>query len=341
MIRFFKKHWLLILLATLAAFLAGIWILKPFLGEKIDESLPKLKKIEVEGVSLNPQTRVSLNIQTSQKSLAILNAERKFPITALEMNRVAQGLEFLEEPTVANDVAVGTVYIWNKDGHSLSITPQTNEIDYSQDLISNPPTQTGTLPNPQQAKEKLLTLLDSLGISFPQIDFVQKEHYLAVSGFDIKEITPGRASILRLSLNPVFTGIPIITNSPDDNMLTAEFDRRGEVLSFKAKNSIASFAAGQQYHLKNPEDIRKFIISEGEILNAQVERHGQTIEEVYITSIQLTQASLAYFLPQEGDTAQPIYVLEGTAYATGVQQFPVTIYLPAIKSGYFTPQSQE
>lgn len=341
MINFFKKHWLLILLATLAAFLAGIWILKPFLGERIDESLPKLDKPEFEGVNLNPQTRISFNLQTSQKTLPILDIKRSFPLTMPEVNRIAQELGFLEEPRIEEGINYGAVYIWNKDGHSLSITPQINEIDYSQDLISNPPTQTGTLPNPQQTKEKLLALLDSLDISFPQIDFVQKEHYLAVSGFDIKEITPDRASILELSLNPVFNSTPIITNSPDDNMLTAEFDRQGALLSLKVKSSIGSLTARQQYHLKNSEDIKRSIYSEGKILQAEVERHGETIGDVYITSIQIARASLAYFLPKEGGALQPIYILEGTSYAAGVQQFSVTIYLPAIKSGYFVTQPQE
>lgn len=341
MTNFFKKHWLLILLATLATFLAGIWILKPFLGERIDESLPKLDKPAFEGINLNPQTRISFNFQTSQKTLPILNIKRSFPLTMPEVNRIAQALGFLEEPRIEEGVSYGAVYIWNKDGYSLTITPQANDIDYSLDLIFNPLTQTGTLPNPQQAKEKLLAFLDSLGISFPQISFVQKEHYLAVSGFDIKEITPDRATILELSLNPVFNGTPINTNSPNDNMIIAEFDRKGGVLTFKVKNPVTSFTAEQQYHLKNPEDIKRSIHSEGKILQAEVERHGKTIEEVYITSLQITRASLAYFLPQEGNKIQPIFVLQGTAFATGIQQFPVTIYLPAIKSGYFTPQPQE
>lgn len=341
MINFFKNHWLLILLATLATFLAGVWVLKPFLGERIDESLPKLGKLEFEGLDINPQTKISFNLETSQKALPILNIKREFPLTMPEVSRIAQALRFLEEPRIEEGITYGAVYIWNKDGYSLSITPQANELDYSLDLISNPPTQTGDLPSPQPAKEKLLTFLDSLGISLPKTDFVQKESYLAVSGFDIKEIAPSRATILALTLNPTFNGTPIITSSPDDNMLIAEFDRRSELLTLKVKNSITSFTAAQQYHLKNPEDIKRSIYSEGKILQTEVEQHEKTVEDVYITSIQVTEATLAYFLPKDGDIIQPIYILKGIAYASEVQQFSVTIYLPAIKSGYFVTQPQE
>ncbi|MBI3290113.1 hypothetical protein HYZ78_01825 [Candidatus Microgenomates bacterium] len=336
MINFFKNHWLLILLATLAAFLLGLWTLRPFLGERIDESLPKLNKPEFEGVSLNPQTRIIFGPQTPQKVLSVLNMESKPPLTASQITHIAQPLGFFDDPLVEDDIISGTIYIWNNEGYSLSISPLANRIDYSLDFISNPPAGTGNFPSPQVAKENLLGFLEKLGISFPGIEFIQKERYLAVSGYELNEVSPVRASILELNLTPTLGETAIVTNSPDEYIIVADFNRSGNILSFQINNSFGAIKTGQEYHLKNLEDIKNSIHQEGKILQAEIERHGKTIEDVYITSIQLSQGSLAYFLPKAGEIFQPIYILQGTAFATGVQQFPVTIYLPAIKSEYFT-----
>lgn len=336
MIQFIKKHWLFIVLGALATLLALLWFLKPKAGEEtIDRSLPRLERTEILGVTINPNTRIDFNTEVIQDKMPVLNLKRQEPLNPSQINQIAEGLGFLGEPRREQDVTLGTIYVWIDNERSLSISPQTNNIEYDTDLISNPPTEVGTLPNPLLAKGKLFALLEKLGLSLGNVHHNQKERYLKVEDLRIKEVDQDEASVLQLILNPFFNQIPVATNSPEEYFITASFDKDGNIIGFKIKNFLNSLTPAREYPLKNLDEIKGAIYNEGKILQTDIDRHTKTIKDVYITLIEITQSNLAYFISEKNSALQPIYILRGDAQISEGQQIPISIYLPAIKNEYF------
>lgn len=336
MINFLKKHWLFIVLGTLATLLSGLWFLKPqIVEESMDVSLAKLEKADIVGVDINPETKISFGVQVERQKRPVLQMTRKQSLTLEEITTISQKLGFFEKPLVAQDITAGTVYTWNNnDGNSLTITPKTNTIEYDRDLISSPPIELGNLPDPTVAKNKLFSLFEELGISPVGFSFEQKERYFVVSDFAISEAGASQASILELVFKPFFEQIIIATNSAEAPVISASFDKLGNILNFKIQNPINKITAGEQYPLKSLENVKNSIYKEGKMLQTTLDYQGTTLEDINLASITISEINLTYFLDYKADIIQPVYIMHGLAQSPRSGSHKIQIYLPAIESQY-------
>lgn len=334
MINFLKKHWLFVILGAIAALLVGLYYILPR-EETIDESLPKLERLEIDGINLNPNTRITFSIKVDPKTLPILNLKRRTSLITAEMRSFAEKLGFSGEPKGEQDIISGPIYIWSNNKYLLSIYPQIIRIEYELDLISNPPPQLGVLPEPTVAKEKLFALFRQLEIPTEGVSFEQKERYYSVNDLGFYVVSKDKASILELNFNPIFNQTPIVTNSPEAQSITATFNKGGNIVGFKFQVPIALLAAGHPYLLKNLDDIKNSTYTEGKILQATLDYQGTTLEDVNLISINISKINLAYFLDDKTDIIQPIYIMHGLAQDSRNESHKIQIYLPAIKSEYF------
>lgn len=330
MFKFFKKHWLLIGLAMVASLLGAIW----FIGQsKPTEELPNLPKIEasvLSGRNIEPATRATLNIALPGNIAPVAKLIRKHPFDAQKIRELAANFGFNSEPIVSQDIEKGSIYIYNSADYSLTITPATNAILYAKNL-SQEISPEGTLPSQEVAAAKSAAFATSVGLSIDQ--YTTKSFYLSSNGPEIQQVSEADADLIEVHLIKQFGGLSIVAQNIDFYTLRTWINKNGEIVRFEWRDEIESLTAGQEYPLKNIDELSTTIYIEGKIV--LVENKSEVGFTPNIGQINITQSSVAYFLPSSGDILQPVFVLNGTV-TSGNINYPVWIYVPAIKSIYFT-----
>lgn len=330
MINFIKKHWLLIGLAGVASLLAAIW----FIGRtNPEEKLPDLPKLEIpiiSGRTIEPATQVVLNIKLENAVGPVVSLARKQPFGTAKIQELAANFGFGEEPLVSQDIEKGSVYIYNSADYSLVITPLSNEILYAKNLAQEE-LPDGVLPSEEVAAAKSAAFATSVGLSIDQ--YTTKSFYLSSNGPEIQQVSETDADLIEVHLIKQFGGLSIVAQNIDFYTLRTWINKNGEIVRFEWRDEIESLTAGQEYPLKNIDELSTAIYIEGKIV--LVENKSEVGFTPNIGQINITQSSVAYFLPSSGDILQPVFVLNGTV-TSGNINYPVWIYVPAIKSIYFT-----
>lgn len=325
-----KKSWPLFLLTPLALILFTFWLLiqtaKPS-PQSTTTPLPTIASLP--GEEISPRTQVTINFQPEKKNAKVIKITRKTPISSFDMSNIANTLGFSGEPFVVQDALEGPVYSWDNKGLALTITPNKHAIRLHQDLILSPITRTGQLPLIEEAENKLLSLIQQIGLALPE-GSVTGSRYSKFKGYTPVSAEAKNADITETSITLSHNNIPIVDQNPQMSLAKAWLDKSGKIIKFEWKNPIETIADGNEYRLKNLSEIEKTLLSEGKI--ALIDDGDLTApRSESLTSINILNYTLAYFLsPDLEKLVQPIFVFEGN-YKKDNQKGRVVIYLPALK----------
>ncbi|MBI4029524.1 MAG: hypothetical protein HY376_04135 [Candidatus Blackburnbacteria bacterium] len=323
MLNFFKKHWLLILLALLATLLTIVWIQGK--GNKTAQqplpNLPSISYPSLTGQKVPPSITFNLTGTNLPTQVSLYQITPK-SLVSVEAKTLAKNFGFPENPSnISTDSVLGDYYLWLSGSKSLSVRLSPLDINYVQDPSSSPPPADGTLPNEQTASNFIQNLLSTNDLS-PQ------GTVLVVNG----SRKTSEDNILELKLDPTVRQTKVVDNNPTTSLITAYLGKDGKVYSLLYKAGFLDPQNPTSYPAKTLEDIKGSLIKEGKIVTI-----GQPTTEptLYVpTSVNIIRIDSALlFYPSQPNTLYPIYILTGTAKTNEGDQ-PVYLYTPAVNSKY-------
>ena len=295
------------------------------------ETYNKLEKLASRVASgINHKTNLELtDFPSATKLMTYQGREKK--LTAQKAKTIAAKLNFPEEFTEADDIFLGTFYIWNSETHSLSVALDANQIIYSLNLFSKPAPQEGQLPTSKRAQNFLEELLAQLDLTIPKQIKWQKEEYLIQSYNFIPTSEASTADFIKVGFNPALEEYQLVKSLPQEPLVSLIIGKNETLVRFQYQIYFDQFIEKESFNLKTEKEVASTLHSEGEIVYLGTMRETTKIME--IKRAVLEEIQLAYFLETEKNPLiQPIYILRGTAWLENSDQTEVIVLLPAIAS---------
>lgn len=336
MVGIIKKYWVFVILAAIAALLGFVWFKKssappvqkqPQVKER---PLPKIEGFSLLGVNVNPQTQFNFSVSSQPEEKApLLSVVKNPPYTKEKMTEIAMVLGFTAKPVESEGTIEGKTLSFNQNSNFLSVN-EDNKIDYGRDLILSPLPREGRFLTKEGALTQIRDLLQKLGI---KEDFsAVEERFLLLSGPVPVGAGAEDASIQEIAAGRSVGGKEIVDFEGEGFFIKAWFDKTGEIAKLQIRDTLSSASSGQEYPLKTLSEIKQSLPGDGKIFFA--EGVGGPPDSGRFQSILISSIRLKYFLATGGETAHPVFLLEGTGQEAGKSR-KLSIFLPAIKDVYY------
>lgn len=327
MINFFRKYWLFIVLALVATLLGLLWLNKKPQVPEVPQISEKTEGFELVGEPISPNTTVTLNVADPYKSTApLLKVERQTVLPTENATQAAALLGFTSAPEIIPGTAPNEIWLWSGLEHNLTITPKTNEVNYARDWINYPSPLLGTFKETTAILRDFTSLFAVLGLKLDNLKYV--ERFVDKEGNTVSQEDKPAFKEVRLKY---FTGENQVLEYTGQEYITLVlFDSVGRIVKLYSVNQIKDTSPFNSLKLKSFEELAADIKEKGRIREIS-SGHG-LLNPKDFTTIELTTLEIAYFLPQTGEFAHPVFLLSGTVADTEGGVRPISLLLQAAKS---------
>ena len=219
---------------------------------------------------------------------------------------LAQKLDVGDNPTTLDDVTFGQGLLYSNEKGALSVYK--THISYQKFPQKELP-EINQLDSVDTFKQKALALLAELGLPANLSSDANVIYWKAFEEFLQKVEAPQEADFLTLGFNFQIDNIPLLGASKIPYSLT--FSKVGDVTNF-TYNAYAIGQAGEIYPVISPQDAAQELLKGSAKLIAFSAPNTYNPPPKNFNEVDLREAQLAYFYPQEQELIQPVWIFYGT-----------------------------
>ena len=272
-----------------------------------------------------------INIQTPEKLPLITTSFKN--INKEESINIAESLDFTEYVTEIKNRKNELKYFWSNNQNYLWITPKKSSIRYGMNQFPDN-TKGKNLSDDDFKNTALDFMVNKFGLNRESIE-VKSISYYKISpmreGFS--RSTRDESQLFHIDLTYKDTGYPILTATPNNQILYVEILANGEI--FKAEGYIIDKieTSGENYNVKNLSDIKKSL-NEAHLIyieNDYIILNNFNAER--IKNIEIRKAEIGYYFDDinMNTNLQPIFLLEGEIEIEDSAADWAKLYMPALK----------
>jgi len=341
---FFSKHWLIILLATIATILAGFYFRNKISPPKTPEKLLSLSAPTIKSYPIS----VSLNISQLQEKFP--SFDQKVTIYQLTPSSfsdekailIGKKFGFSTPPTVLTSPEGGVSYGWVNEENSLSINLRRGDVNYSLNILEHPEFTGGELPLLSGVEEKAKSFIEASEFSPPEgVELKTKNIFYVKNYFPyFDKVDKGEgADLIQVDFEYQLNGNKIITSGDYPPVISIIIGPEFKIVIFNyyfLSNKIEPLK--DFYPLKTKDEVLKDIKTNPKISYLSLNEVDNPTSEDYnqlITNLIFENIELVYYKYDPLQTyLQPVFLITGKAILKDGQEGEVGFYLPAIKEEY-------
>ncbi len=334
-IQFFKRYWIFIVLAMVAS---SLLIFRIIQGERpslkpqpTPPSLITLSQPKISGTTIPTSFKTNLSDFSFPSRLKIYQGQ-EVELTSDKAQKIAQEFSFSGSPQEAEDVFLGTFFIWSSEKASFSVGLDAHEIEYDLNLYETQSLTQNILPSPEAAKTTLEDLLSKLDLK-PGFELKwQKGKYLT-GGYKFPPTSASEeADFIKMGANPAIGQYQLVGLNPTEPLISLVLNKKKEIVRFQYQVYFSGIEGLETYDLKTEEEVETMLLSEGRIVYFGT--FQKSVGPPEITQAEFNQITLAYYQdPDKNPIIQPIYILSGQGTLENGEKTEIIAYLPAIKFG--------
>lgn len=240
---------------------------------------------------------------------------------------IASNLGFSGNPTMLEDAAIGTVYIWYGTTHNLVIRPTLREVSYSVNELPSEVTAVHDLDYELIAQ----TFLDNAGLLSNLIINPKK-----TSSWEPTDTT-AVTNLMKVVFEYSISGVPLVGHYFGESPVILKIDNSGYVVDMNYISlDVSQLTKVGTYSVKTVEQALN-VVESGVGFLVYVEESLLGFEEVEESDGEikgtLTEVYLAYYQPGDGaGTLQPVFVFKGNGSVGEISNREFTLYVPALQS---------
>lgn len=249
-----------------------------------------------------------------------------------DLDNIATVLGFVSSEKVNTGQLQQNQKIWSSKIHFLTISQDTNLLQFGTYLQSNPQVIQGELPSLSEARQAASEWLKQLGVyTYTSASSSIVMSYYQFGGEHPTETNdPSQAQAIKVDIYPSVDGLRVFGVKPSEAPASIIVGPDNKVIAAIVYLGITSILPGEAVPLKSPQSIQKSLLDDGRIVSIE-EKEGDVTPEVLTVyeRIDISAISLGYTWQSNNADVELVFILEGRATRIQGEPVGITILLAA------------